>query len=78
MKRHYKTGKTQRDAVKRYQQKNVGMYKTISITLPSTEAEQSRVLIKAHGTTPVKVWRAAMERLNDEPLPSPGYQHKDE
>ncbi len=75
MKKQYKTGESQRRAIKAYQERNKGMYKTISITLPSAEAEQSRQIIKEHNTTPAKVWREAMERLNAEPIPTE--QHAD-
>lgn len=70
MVKQYKTGKTQREAVKRYQDKNKGMYKTISITLPRAEAEASREIIAAHNTTPAQVWRNAIQRLKTEPIPT--------
>ena len=62
----YKTGATQREAVKRYQAKNKNMYKTISITLPTAEAVASREILKAHNVAPVELWRQAIARLQAE------------
>lgn len=70
MKKQYKTGKTQREAIARYQAKTKGAYTTISITMKTEQAQADRATLKAYGTTPAQVWRAAIERLNAEPLPN--------
>lgn len=68
MAKRYKTGESQRRAIKAYQSKHKGEYTTISITMRTEQAQADRATIKAHNTTPAQVWRAAMERLNAEPL----------
>lgn len=70
MAKRYKTRESQRKAIKAYQDKHKGEYTTISITTRTERAQADRALMRAHNTTPAQVWRAAMERLNAEPLPT--------
>ena len=55
-------------AQRRYSEKNKGKYKTISITQTAEQTEADRVVLAEHGTTVLRVWRAAMERLRNEPI----------
>lgn len=70
MAKRYKTGESQRRAIKAYQSKHKGEYTTISITMRTEQAQADRAAMKEHNTTPAQVWRAAMERLNAEPTPA--------
>ncbi len=53
---------------KYYENKRSKTQKTISITLTAEQAEADRKAMKAHNTTPARVWREAMERLNAAPV----------
>ena len=69
MKKQYKTGKTQRDAVKRYQEKNKGKQKGIGTTFNAEECDYIQAIFKAHGVKPSEVLRGAAAALLDgEPI----------
>ncbi len=69
MKKQYKTGKTQRDAVKRYQEKNKGKQKGIGTTFNAEECDYIQAIFKAHGVKPSEVLRgAAVALLEGEPI----------
>lgn len=56
----------QRRAARKYAQKVKGKYKTISITQTAEQTEADKELMKAKGTTVLKVWRAAMDKLKND------------
>ena len=69
MKKQYKTGKTQRDAVKRYQEKNKGKQKGIGTTYNAEECDYIQAIFRAHGVKPSEVLRGAAAALLDgEPI----------
>lgn len=78
MKRQYKTGKTQREAVKRYQARNPERQAGIGATFTKSEKEYIQAIYKRHGVTPAQVMRGAAAALADgqqirierEPLPA--------
>lgn len=61
-----KTSKAQRNAVKAYRERTP--QKNFCVTMSADEYERDRATLTAHGLTPLKFWRGAMERLNAEPL----------
>lgn len=65
MKKQYKTGKTQRDAVKRYQEKNKGGQKGIGTTYATAECIYIQSIFKAHGVKPSEILRGAAAALRD-------------
>lgn len=64
-----KTSTAQKEAAKTYYNKNKTKYATISITQTAEQTQADKMSIAAHGLTPLKFWRAAMERLNAEQIP---------
>lgn len=54
---------------KYYENKRSKTQKTISITQSVEQTQADKISIATHGLTPLKFWRAAMERLNAEPIP---------
>lgn len=68
MKKQYKTGKTQRDAVKAYRERTP--QKNFCVTVSAEQYEKDKSILTAHGLTTGKFWRWAIERLNAEPLPN--------
>lgn len=69
MAKQYKTGKTQREAVKRYQEKNKGAQKGIGATYSTAECNYIQSVFKAHGVKPSEVLRGAAAALLDgEPI----------
>lgn len=68
MVKRYKTGKTQRDAVKAYRERTP--QKNFSVTVNEKQYAEDRELLNAHGLTTGKFWRWAIEKLKAEPLPS--------
>lgn len=79
MARQYKTGKAQREAVKRYQERNKGKQKGIGATFGAAECDFIQKIFKEHGAKPSEVLRGAAAALLDgqpirteaEPLPIP-------
>ena len=65
MKKQYKTGKTQREAVKRYQEKNKGAQKGIGATFTAAECDFIQSIFRAHGVKPSEVLRGAAAALLD-------------
>lgn len=55
-----------RESKRKYAAKIKGKYKTISITQTAEQTEADKELLKAKGTTVLKVWRAAMDKLKSE------------
>lgn len=62
-KRQYKTGKTQREAVKRYQERNPDRQAGIGATFTKTEKEYIQSIYKDNGVTPAQVMRGAAAAL---------------
>lgn len=58
----------QKRAQRRYSEKNKGKYKTISITQSAEQTDADRATLVEHGTTVLRVWRDAMQRLRNEPV----------
>lgn len=55
---------------KYYETKRSKTQKTISITQSAEQTAADKATLTAHGLTPLRFWRAAMERLNAEPIPA--------
>lgn len=70
MKRQYKTGKTQRDAVKAYRERTP--QKNFCVTVSAEQYEKDKSTLTAHGLTTGKFWRWAIEKLQNEPTDSAG------
>lgn len=76
MRKQYKTGKAQRDAVKAYRERTP--QKNFCVTVSAEQYEKDKALLTAHGLTTGKFWRWAIERLNAEPLPNPDNSKENE
>ncbi len=84
MRKQYKTGKAQRDAVKAYRERTP--QKNFCVTVSAEQYEKDKALLTAHGFTKKNgrdlatgnFWRWAIERLNAEPLPNPDNSKENE
>lgn len=63
MKKQYKTGESQRKAVKAYQERNKGAQKGIGATYATEECDYIQSIFKAHKVKPSKVLRGAAAAL---------------
>ena len=61
------TSQAQKDALKRYYQKTKANQKRITISLNAEEYAASRERMKAHGASPVDVWRAGLAAIDAQP-----------
>lgn len=68
MAKRYKTGKTQRDAVKAYRERTP--QKNFCVTVNEAQYAEDKKLLEIHGLTTGKFWRWAIEKLKDEPIPT--------
>lgn len=68
MAKRYKTGKTQRDAVKAYRERTP--QKNFCVTVNEAQHAEDKKLLDAHGLTTGKFWRWAIEKLKAEPIPT--------
>lgn len=57
----------QKQALKRYYEKNKDNQKRITISMNAEEYANCRTIMKEHNVTPLQVWRDAIERLKTEP-----------
>lgn len=60
-----KTNPAQLHAAREYKKRR--NIKNIVISLPGDEADANRALMQEKSTTPIKVWRSAMQHLKEEP-----------
>ena len=66
MAKHYKTGKTQRNAVKAYRERKP--QKNFCVTVFAEQYAEDKALLDAHKLTTGKFWRWAIEKLKAEPM----------
>lgn len=55
----------QKAAQRRYAEKVKGKYKTISITQTAEQTEKDKETLKKHNTSVLKVWRKALDDLEN-------------
>lgn len=65
--KQYKTGKTQRNAVKAYRERTP--QKNFCVTVSEKQHTEDKALLDAHRLTTGKFWRWAIEKLKAEPIP---------
>lgn len=69
MKKKYKTGESQRKAVKAYQERNKGKQAGIGATFNANEKNYIQAIFAAHGVKPAEILRGAAAALLDgEPI----------
>lgn len=68
MAKKYKTGKSQREAVKAYRERTP--QKNFCVTVSEGQYAEDKKLLNAHGLTTGKFWRWAIEQLKQQPLPN--------
>lgn len=64
-KRQYKTGESQRRAAQAYKDRH--NMKNFCITVSELQYNADKELLIAHGLTPGKFWRWAIDKLRDDP-----------